>query len=234
MTNYTGTVWCIHCRDTVPAEAEQCPHCGKPLNDKSKVIQCPSCGKYILKGDTVCRHCHTSFSAPDAPEESTEPKEEPSVQDTPPSPVTSPAGPSARAAQEPAHSESPKAVQPVAPRKAAAESKRKKRGELPVILIFIVLTLCIGVGAFFLGQKLANDRTEEQLAIAENLIKTRYEEGYADGYASGNYGHGFDEGALNGYTEGHLAGYTAGYEDGEALGYAAGYRDASQGKPKSR
>ncbi len=41
--------WCWYCKQEIPAEAGQCPSCGKPLTDATKVIRCRRCGKFLLK-----------------------------------------------------------------------------------------------------------------------------------------------------------------------------------------
>ena len=50
-------VRCLNCREVVPLFANTCPHCGRYLSDKTRVIQCRYCGKFILKSDVKCRYC---------------------------------------------------------------------------------------------------------------------------------------------------------------------------------
>lgn len=226
-----NTVWCIYCRESVPADAPQCLRCHKPLNDKSRVVRCPQCGKYILKSDVSCRHCHADLTA--APAAPAAPVETPVAPTE--TPVETPAAESAPAAapQDDAHenldaiaaahdeaeqraAEAPRVREPMSP-----ERKRQLLGVGGAVLAVLLL-----VGCFLLGRSAGKNAQlaidAEAIATVEQAKKENYEAGYVEGFAAGNYDLGYDTGYAEGFREGSLAGYSAGFDEGQDFGAAAG------------
>lgn len=56
-THKPEETWCFYCHKSVSENAASCQNCGKPLTDRTKVVQCAFCKTYILKSDTSCRKC---------------------------------------------------------------------------------------------------------------------------------------------------------------------------------
>ena len=208
-----NTVWCIYCRESVPADAPQCLRCHKPLNDKSRVVRCPQCGKYVLKSDVSCRHCHADLTA------------------SPAAPAAAPAETSAApvAPRDDAHenldaiaaahdeaeqraAEAPRVREPMSP-----ERKRQLLGVGGAVLAVLLL-----VGCFLLGRSAGKNAQlaidAEAIATVEQAKKENYEAGYVEGFAAGNYDLGYDTGYAEGFREGSLAGYSSGFDEGQDYG----------------
>ncbi len=59
--------WCWYCKQEIPGTAVQCPSCGKPLSDATKVIRCRRCGKFLLKNAERCLQCGEIMQMPEPP-----------------------------------------------------------------------------------------------------------------------------------------------------------------------
>ena len=59
--------WCWYCKREIPVAADVCPHCGKPLSDKTKVVRCRKCGKFLLKNAPRCAQCGEPTPQPAPP-----------------------------------------------------------------------------------------------------------------------------------------------------------------------
>ena len=59
--------WCWYCKREIPATADVCPYCGKPMSDATKVVQCRKCGKFLLKNTPNCTQCGEPTPQPEPP-----------------------------------------------------------------------------------------------------------------------------------------------------------------------
>ncbi len=60
--------WCWYCKKEIPARADVCPYCGKPLTDSTKVVRCGKCGSFLLLRNDVCTQCGEPLQKPAEPE----------------------------------------------------------------------------------------------------------------------------------------------------------------------
>lgn len=60
-------IWCLSCRQPVDADDEECPNCGKPLDETKMVVRCPACNGYVLKSAVVCPKCGSQIAQVKAP-----------------------------------------------------------------------------------------------------------------------------------------------------------------------
>ena len=206
----TSAVWCIYCRAEIPEEAEQCPKCGKPLTDHTRVVRYHTCGGYILKDDSQCRHCGALCFA--AEPESPAPPAEPSSAPPPESRI----------------------VDDEDDEYFTEEDEDGGIGRLLLRLAPAVLIPLLVICSFMVG-KASQKRTDaEALAQIEQAKQQSYDLGYYEGFSAGNYDLGYETGYAEGFREGNLAGYSSGYDDGQDYGYASGLESGqAQGQGKS-
>ncbi len=60
--------WCWYCKQEIPVTSDQCPFCGKPLNEATKVVRCRKCGKFLLLNTPRCLQCGEPTPVPAPPE----------------------------------------------------------------------------------------------------------------------------------------------------------------------
>ena len=95
--------WCWYCKQEIPAVADLCPYCGKPLNDATKVVRCRKCGKFLLKNTSHCTQCGEPTpqpEAPTAPDEPAPPPTQGAAADAPPAEAPESAAAAAETAAE--------------------------------------------------------------------------------------------------------------------------------------
>lgn len=148
--------WCWYCKQEIPAVADMCPYCGKPLNDATKVVRCRRCGKFLLKNTPNCTQCGEPTPQPEAPTAPSEPSAEAAA---PPAEPLAPgaeadtpagaAGDAEAAAGSPETMRMFEELELLSARKAqSAAAKNASKGKNRFTVIAAVLAVVVGVGVF--------------------------------------------------------------------------------------
>lgn len=150
-------IWCWYCKREIPAAADTCPYCGKPLNDATKVVQCRKCGKFLLKNTPRCLQCGEPTPQPEppvAPSENPAPPDEAPAQeagvDAPP-PIGFPESGPETAVGVPETMSVFEELELLSARTAkhsAEANAAKRRTERFMTIIAAVLLLAVGAGIF--------------------------------------------------------------------------------------
>ena len=140
--------WCWYCKQEIPAAADVCPYCGKPLNDATKVVRCGKCGKFLLKNTPRCTQCGEPTPQPEPPAPPVEPPAQDAEAGAPVEPFAQDAG---TAAGTPETMRMFEELELLSARKkqsgAAAGASKGKNGRSTIISA--ALLLLVGAGIIF-------------------------------------------------------------------------------------
>ena len=161
--------WCWYCKQEIPAAADMCPYCGKPLSDATKVVRCGRCGKFLLKNTPRCTQCGEPTPQPEPPAAPVELSAEGAEAGAPP------AEPPAEGAEAAGTPETPETLrmfeelEMLSARKkqsgAAGASKGKSRRSA---VLSAVLLLLVGAGIIFAVWRVRVDRSGRPAYCAED------------------------------------------------------------------
>lgn len=159
-------IWCWYCKQEIPAAADVCPYCGKPLNDATKVVRCGKCGKLLLKNTPRCTQCGAPTPQPEPPAPPVEPLAQDAETGAPPE------GPFAQGAEASGTPETMKMFEELellSARKkqssASAGAAKEKNGRSTILSA--ALLLLVGAGIIFGVWRIRIDRSNRPVYCAE-------------------------------------------------------------------
>ena len=167
--------WCWYCKQEIPAAADVCPYCGKPLNDATKVVRCRKCGKFLLMNTPNCTQCGEPTPQPEAP---TAPSVQGAEADVPPveppaqgaEASVPPTEPPAQDADMTAHTPETlrifEEIDRLSARKAQSGAAKGKNGRSSILSA--VLLLLVGAGIIFGVWRVRIVRSDRRAYCAED------------------------------------------------------------------